>query len=507
VPRLQIKQLDKRFGQHYALKQCSLSVDQGEVHALVGENGAGKSTLIKIVTGVYGFDGGQIIWNGEPVTISNPNDARKLGINVVHQDRHLIDSFTGYENLFLGLEYPTKAKGLKVNWKEMRQRAKQLQNTWGISLDLDQLVQNMRPPEKTMLEILRAVMLECQLLILDEPTASLTDQETERLFALIDSLKQKGTSILYVSHRMDEIFQISDRITVLRNGQVVGTKRTADVSKDQIIAMMTEEETTNLQLQREASENDGQLVLEVKNVATQDGKVRKADLEVRAGEIVGLFGLTGSGRTELLEAIYGLRPIQHGEVKVAEKSVRHFTPKASLQRGVVLIPEDRLGRALITSMSIRENITLPVLQRFSQRWKMAAGKERNVVVEWVKSLKIKATDVEQAVDELSGGNQQKVVFAKALIANPILFLCDEPTQAVDVMTRAEIHRLLQQQAKEQRGVLYVSSDLQEILEIADRIYVFHEGRTVAALRNQGLTAERILQICFSQEKGSEVNHG
>ena len=507
MPRLEIKQLDKKFGQHYALSQCSLSIDKGEVHALVGENGAGKSTLIKIITGVYGYENGQIIWNGNSVKIANPNDARQLGITVVHQDRHLIDSFTGYENLFLGLDYPTKAKGLKINWKEMREKAAQMQETVGISLDLDQMVQSMSPPEKTMLEILRAVMFECQLLILDEPTASLTDQETERLFDLIERLKKKGTSILYVSHRMNEIFQISDRITVLRNGHVVGTKPTAEVNKQQIIAMMTEEKPLQLQNQRRKISAKAQAALEVNHVATQDGRVKKANLIVREGEIVGLFGLAGSGRTELLEAIYGLRSIRQGEVKIVGKPVQRFSPKDSLKHGIVLIPEDRHGRALITNMSIRENITLPVLSRFSNRWKLAVKKEQAVVADWMNSMKIKATSADQVVRELSGGNQQKVVFAKSLIADPVVFLCDEPTQAVDIMTRAEIHRLLRRQTMNKRSVLYVSSDLQEILEIADRIYVFHAGQTVAELDNEGVTAEQILQICFSQDKGSESSHG
>lgn len=503
---LAVKNLDKKFGNHYALSKVSLSIAPGEVHALVGENGAGKSTFIKIITGVYALDGGGVYWQGQQVDISNPKVARAVGINVVHQDRYLIHSFTGYENLYLGLNYPKRSFGLGVDWSKMKHRAEQLRGELGIKLDLHKTAMQMSPPERTLLEIMRAMMLDCRLLILDEPTATLTDQESELLFDLIEKLTAKGTAILYVSHRMDEILRISKRITVFRNGKVADSVLTADTDKDAIIGMMTQNQVRQSDSQQSIASEAGAIVLQLKDVSTVDGRVKKANLTVREGEMVGIFGLAGSGRTELMEAIYGSRKMKGGDVQVLRKTVRKFSPHHSLEQGVVLIPEDRRSDALVMNMTIRENMTLPVLRQFSSSVKIATKKEKSAVSKWMDFMKVKATSSEQTVQELSGGNQQKVVFAKALLSKPILFLCDEPTQAVDVMTRAEIHRLLKERTNDSCAVLYVSSDLQEILDIADRIYVFHDGETVAELVNQGVTAEQILKICYSQGKDRERVH-
>ncbi|QMV41354.1 sugar ABC transporter ATP-binding protein [Cohnella cholangitidis] len=502
---LRVEGLDKVFGQHYALSGVGFEIEPGEVHALVGENGAGKSTFIKIMTGVYGLDAGTIEWKGEKVDIPDPGASRRLGINVVHQDRHLVPSFTGYENLFLGLDYPTNKSRVGVNWTRMKQRAEQLKNDFGVEIDLYKTADKMSPPEKTMLEILRAMMLECQLLILDEPTASLTDQEAERLFALIGRLTAQGTGILYVSHRMDEIFRLSDRITVFRNGQRIATVDTEATDKDSLIRLMSNAEVKKSE-KRTGKTSAGEKVLELTGLSTKDGKVKNTSLNVSKGEIVGIFGLAGAGRTELLETIYGLREPAGGSIEVAGRKVKAPTPKRSLENGVVLIPEERKRDALVLGMSIRENMTLPVLKRFSGLLKLRARTERSEVNSWMRELNVKAAGSEQSVGQLSGGNQQKVVFAKALLSNPVLFLCDEPTQAVDVMTREEIHRLLKAQADKGCGVLFVSSDLQEVLDISDRLYVLHDSRIVAELDNEGVTPEQVLGYCYSQGKGSE-HHG
>jgi ribose transport system ATP-binding protein len=503
---LEVRDLDKKFGMHYALSRISLEINQGEVHALVGENGAGKSTFIKTITGVYPPDGGHIFWKGKREEISNPKAARELGINVVHQDRHLIPAFTGLENLFLGSEYPKKKLGLGIFWREMRQKAEKLKEELGIQLNLNKKASEMSPPEKTLLEILRAMMLECQLLILDEPTASLTDQESKLLFQLIHKLASQGTAIVYVSHRMEEVFHLSDRITVFRNGQLAGTVQKSEATSEMVIRLMTNAEVKRSFIQKKSIPADTATVLEVQNLATADGKVKKASVTVRQGEVIGLFGLAGAGRTELLEAIYGLRPIKSGEIHISNRRVQTFSPRHSLDRGVVLIPEDRRSDALIMAMTIRENMTLPVLNQFSTGLKITEHKEKSKVSDWMQFMKVRATGSEQPVHELSGGNQQKVVFAKALLSQPVLFLCDEPTQAVDVMTRDEIHRLLKEQSDKQCGVLYVSSDLHEVLDIADRIYVLHEGVTIAEFSNEGTTPEQILQVCYSQRKENAL-HG
>jgi ribose transport system ATP-binding protein len=501
---LQIKQLDKRFGLHYALSSVSLDIKAGEIHALVGENGAGKSTLIKILTGIYSSDGGSIFWNGQKIKIDKPKHARKIGIQAVHQDRQLIHSFTGYENLYLGLPYPKQKFGFTISWKMIRQETEKLKKQLGITLDLEKLAADMNPSEKTMLEIMRAAMLDCRLLILDEPTAALNDEESELLFELINRLVAKGTSILYVSHRMNEILRLSHRVTVMRNGKVAGTFATREMDKEKLVQWMTDQDTITKQQMKRSMDMEKPEVLKLDKVSSGDQKVQDVSLYVKQGEIVGIFGLAGSGRTELLETIYGTRKRQYGEVILDGNVVTTLSPKKSLKRGIVLIPEDRRGDGLVLDMSVRENMTLSTIPKFSSFLGIRKRKEKTKVETWMERLQVKATSSEQPIKELSGGNQQKVVFAKALLSNPILFLCDEPTQAVDIMTREEIHRLLIKQAAKDAAVLFVSSDVQEVLDIADRIYIVHEGRTVAEFPNKDLTAEQILQVCYNQRKQSDV---
>lgn len=496
---LSIQGMSKRFGTQDALADVHMDIQPGEVHALVGENGAGKSTLIKIITGVYAPTGGRLVWEGGEVFFASPKESKAAGIHVVHQDRQLIPSFTGYENLYLGETYPSRLSGWKVKWGDIRSRGDQLKRELGIDLDLRLTAAEMTPPERTMLEIMRAMMQNCKLFILDEPTASLTDRETELLFSWIGKLRSAGKSVLYVSHRMEEIFRLSDRITVLRNGMKVDTIATADTSRETLIRMMSEHKdngTGHAARQRTDGGARGEVLLRAKGVQTSDGIVKHVDLTVHSNEIVGIFGLAGAGRTELLEAIYGTRACAAGNITIRNQSIRAPKPASSLQHGVVLIPEDRRAYGLILSMSIRENMTLPVLNRFANGWRVRHATERATAAAGMDSLQVKATGTEQTVQQLSGGNQQKVVFAKALLSEPRVFLCDEPTQAVDVMTREEIHRLLRQQAEQGRGVVFVSSDLQEVLDIADRIIVMREGRTVAELDHAGITAEEVLGLCY-----------
>jgi ribose transport system ATP-binding protein len=289
----------------YALKDIDFEIAEGEIHGLVGENGAGKSTLIKILTGVYSLDSGEIYWNGERVEIHNPRQSRGIGINVIHQDRHLIPSFNGIENIYLGLEYEKKS-GFMVDWRKMKGKVEEVISRLGMEIDLSLPASMLTPPQRTLLEIARAMMTECKLLILDEPTASLTDKEAAMLFEIIGKLKARGTSVLYVTHRMDEIFKLTSRITVFKNGQKVGTVNTADVDKDKIISMMTDNWVSE---SIDGSKKLGKTMLSVKNISSRDGIVKDASFETHAGEILGIFGLGGSGRTELLECVYGYRPV------------------------------------------------------------------------------------------------------------------------------------------------------------------------------------------------------
>lgn len=506
MPLLQVIGLDKKFGGHYALQDMSLTVEEGEVHALVGENGAGKSTFIKIVTGVYSQDSGRVIWQGQDINILNPRISRQAGINVIHQERNLVPSFSGMENLYLGLEYPRNKLFPGVNWRKMRETAEKLMCELGIKIPLDISAQNMSPAERTLLEIIRAMMLECKLLILDEPTASLTDKETEVLFQLIYKLKSKKTAIIYVSHRLEKIFKLADRITVLRNGRVAGTLQRDEVDRNRLIGLMTDGAAVNSYKRNRADFSNNPVLLEVMNLKTQDKRVKNTSFYVRQGEVVGIFGLAGAGRTELLEAIYGLRTKAGGDVKINGRKTIIKSPSDSLKNGMVLIPEDRRAHGIVMGMSIRENMTISILDSYTNAGVVMGEKEKKDVNVKMSLLKVKSAGSEQKVSELSGGNQQKVVFAKALMSKPILFLCDEPTQAVDIMTRDEIHRLLWDQAANGHGVIYVSSDLQEVLEVSDRVLVMHNGTVIAEREAEGLSPEQVLQLCYSYRKEGEVTN-
>lgn len=488
---LRTEKLSKSFNGVYALSNINFEVEAGEVHGLVGENGAGKSTLIKMLTGVYSIDEGTVFWEDQPVKIPNPSQSRTLGINVVHQDRTLIPAFDGVENAYLGREYPRK--GMQVDWKTMWETVEKTRDELGIELDLSKMAIELSPPQKTCLEIIRAMMNDCKLLILDEPTASLTDKESEILFDIIGKLKKKGTSVLYVSHRMDEIFRLTDRITVFKNGSMVSCVKTSEVDKDKLVSMMTDEWKGSDIVH---NTNFGKVLLEVQGIRTKDGVMKKGSLKVREKEILGVFGLGGSGRTELLEGIYGYRPITEGTVTIDGEQQNMLSPANSIKKGMVLISEDRRGKALVGNLSIKENVLLSCIDRYAKHGYLDEKKEKQDVSEKAEALKIRMTGLDQRIIELSGGNQQKAVFAKALMTNPKVFLCDEPTQAVDIMTRNEIHKLLREKADAGNAVVYVSSDLKEILEVADTIQLVVQGETRQLLVNENLTTTEVLSYCY-----------
>lgn len=490
---LQIQGLCQRFNQMYALRDVHLALEAGEVHALVGENGAGKSTLIKILTGVYPLQQGEIRWQGLPLRLTGPADSLAAGIQVIHQERQLVPSFTAVENIYLGLPY--EQRGPMIDRRAMKAKAQQLLSQLGLALDLERPAGELTPPEKTMVELARMMMRPCKLLILDEPTASLTDRETAVLFKTIKTLQRQGTAILYVSHRLDEIFQLTDQITALRGGQSVATVRTQDIDKGTLISLMTDALPPEEPAYRPLND---QPLLEVQDLSARDQTVREATLTVHSGEILGIFGLGGSGRTELLECIFGYRPRGGGQVTMQGQPLSKLSPHHSLDHGLVLISEERLGKALIPGMSVLDNTLLATLGDYSTGGWFAQRRARAAGEQMTEMLSIKGSP-NQPVQELSGGNQQKVVFAKALLCQPKVYLCDEPTQAVDVKTRSEIHRLLRQEAASGKGVLFVSSDLQEMLEICHRMVIMSGGRTSELLENDGLTAEAVLAVCYEKE--------
>ncbi|WP_019588698.1 sugar ABC transporter ATP-binding protein [Deinococcus apachensis] len=485
APLLTLRGLNKRFGTQAALQGVDLSLAAGEVHGLVGENGAGKSTLIKVVSGVYAPSAGELLWDGAPTHFTGPDAAQARGIRVLHQDRQLVPGFSVLENLYLGSAYPRRAWG--VDWSSMRRAALALQDEWGVRVPLDELAQHLTPTQRTMTEVLRAVLVRSRLLILDEPTASLTHHDADTLFALIHRLRKEGTAVLYVSHRLAEVLDLADHLTVLRGGQVSARFGRGEADAARLVEAMSGQATVREEgAPTRVPAPPGRPLLTVEHLATRDGRVRDVSLTVSAGEVLGVYGLAGAGRTELLEALAGLRARSGGTVRWGEGT------------RAVLIPEDRRGHGLMGHLSVRENTTLATLADHTSWGVVHRTRERQAVAGAMRALNIRASGLEQPVGELSGGNQQKVVFARALARRPNVWLCDEPTQAVDVMTRRAIHHLLRAQASEGAGVVIVTSDLGELLEVSDRALVLREGRDVAELSGGELREEAVLRACYHE---------
>jgi ABC-type sugar transport system ATPase subunit len=449
-----------------------------------------------------------------------PEESRNLGINIIFQDHVLIPAFTGIENICLGRPYPVK-NGL-IRWSEMEREAKAKAEELGIRLDLRKPVSELGPSQKKCVEIIRAMMNDCRLLILDEPTASLSDKETSLLFEIVRRLKEKGTAVLYVTHRLEEILELTDRVTVLRNGELVTTVETGQTTKQELVRLMSGNdaeagsEHPAAAGKKAGTESGADLfhgrfhgktaidchhsALAAQDIYSRDGIVRGASLTAENGRVTGLFGLCGSGRTELLECIYGYRKIKSGAVYTNGSRMERLGAPEAIRRGMAFICEDRRGKAMIPSFTVLDNMMLSSIDRYSGKGRFLHKKADGKAKEMIDALKIKCIGTEQPTCELSGGNQQKVVFAKALLTEPTIWLCDEPTQAVDVSTRHEIHRLLRAEADSGKAVIYVSSDLAEILEVADEIAVMAAGKIVKKFENSGLTQEMILACCYEAER-------
>ncbi len=531
---LEAKKLDKSFNGVYALKGLDLSLKEGEIHGLVGENGAGKSTFIKILGGVYTKNGGELTWNGAPFPADfGPVQSRELGINIIFQDHVLIPAFSALENIWLGRPYPRK--GGLIQWKEMEMAAEKKGEELGIHLDLKRSIFQMTPAQKKCVEILRAMMSDCKLMILDEPTASLSDKEANLLFSIIKNLKAKGTAVLYVTHRLEEIMALTDRVTVLRNGELVSTCDTGSTSQKELVRLMsgneegsdseayasgavisgaTASETdvsgkdtseidvsmTNSAASATANPQPGTPALSISHLSSADHIVKDASLTVHTGRITGMFGLCGSGRTEFLECIYGVRRISGGTIEINGEMIKKPTPVDSIKKGIAFICEDRRRKAMIPSFTVEENMNLSSIDHYSKKGLFSKADAVSAAKNMINALKIRCVGTSQPACELSGGNQQKVVLAKALLTSPSIWLCDEPTQAVDVATRQQIHNLLRDQAAENKAVLYVSSDLTELLEVADEIAVMASGKIRKIFPNKNLKPADILACCYEAER-------
>lgn len=501
---LEARKLDKSFNGVYALKGLDFSLKEGEIHGLVGENGAGKSTFIKILGGVYTKSSGELTWNGVPFPAEfGPVQSRELGINIIFQDHVLIPAFSALENIWLGRPYPRK-NGL-IQWKEMEKAALKKATELGICLDLKKSISQMTPAQKKCVEILRAMMSDCKLMILDEPTASLSDKEANLLFSIIKNLKANGTAVLYVTHRLEEIMALTDRVTVLRNGELVSTCDTGSTSQKELVRLMSGNEkengsAVNILASATANIHSGTPALTISHLSSADHIVKDASITVHTGRITGMFGLCGSGRTEFLECIYGIRRISGGTIEISGKMVKKPSPVDSIKKGIAFICEDRRRKAMIPSFTVEENMNLSSIDHYSKKGIFSMGAAVSAANDMINALKIRCTGTSQPACELSGGNQQKVVFAKALLTFPSIWLCDEPTQAVDVATRQQIHSLLRTQASENKAVLYVSSDLTELLEVADEIAVMASGKIRKIFPNKNLKPTDILSCCYEAER-------
>jgi rhamnose transport system ATP-binding protein len=489
---LRLANISKAFGAVQALKGVSFELDEGEVHALVGENGAGKSTLIKIVTGAHTQDEGTLEVQGQKVEANNPVRARELGIAAIYQQPALFPDLTVAENIALGLE-PGGA-WRRIRWSERRARARRLLDRIGATIDPDTDVRRLTMPEQQLVEIARALGADARTLILDEPTASLSDKEVENLFRVIRELKSHGVGMIYISHRLEELPQIADRVTALRDGVFVGTRRMDEVTRADLIRLMVGRELSAVFPKTAVPLGD--VVLDVEGLRCDESGVHGVGLEVRAGEILGLAGLVGAGRTELARVLFGLTPADEGTIRLRGRPVTIDTPGRAVAMGIAYVPEDRRRHGVILEMSVAANATLAILRAIATYGLLDFNRERALAAGFVERLGIKTASVESPVGNLSGGNQQKVALARWLAAEPAVLILDEPTQGVDVGAKAEIHRLMIELAGRGLAILMISSELPEILGMSDRIAVMHGGTIVGTLDRAGATQETIMELAL-----------
>ncbi|HHW48693.1 MAG TPA: sugar ABC transporter ATP-binding protein [Clostridiaceae bacterium] len=482
--------ISKSFPGVKALDRVSFEVKEGSIHALVGENGAGKSTLIKILAGIYQPDEGTITLAGEKVRFKTPYESLCKGISVVHQELKLSEPLSIAENIFLGnLIY----KGIRVDWKSMRKKARELLDKFGMSIDVNEPVINLSVAQKQMIEICKAVNHNCRLLIMDEPSATLTEKEQKIMFETVRKLRANGITIIYISHRLEEIFDLADNVTVLRDGKCIGTVPVKDIDKRTLISMMVGRELVN-EYPKEKFEV-GETVLEVRNLCRK-GVLKNISFKVRKGELVGIAGLVGSGRTELARAILGIDKIDSGEVLLYGKPIKFSNFRAAISSGFGLVPESRKTQGLVQILSVRNNICMASMEKvLSPSGLVSKRKEKEYSNEYVKKLDISTPSIETEVQYLSGGNQQKVVVAKWLLKGSDIIFLDEPTRGIDVGAKREIYLLINDLIRQGKVVIMISSELPEILGMSDRILVMHEGELKGELTREEATQEKILELC------------
>ncbi|MCP3032347.1 sugar ABC transporter ATP-binding protein [Halobacillus sp. A1] len=493
---VEMSEIDKSFSGNHVLQKVNFSVQPGEVHALMGENGAGKSTLVKVLTGIHPRDNGTITVKGKEVDFSHPKQAEKQGIVVIHQELNIIPHLTVTENMFLGKELSIGKTGI-LRKKDMHKQTLENLKRLGVdNIPPNETAGNLSVGKQQMIEIARAISTNAEMIIMDEPTAALTDREITSLFKVIESLRKQGVSIVYISHRMEEIFQICDRITVLRDGKSIGTEQIKETSFDAIVKMMVGRELGDRFPER--SSVIGETLLEVKDLSREE-LFEGINFQVKEGEVLGVAGLMGAGRTEIMETIFGAAKKSKGQVLLDGKPLNVTHPRDAIRAGIGFITEDRKDEGLVLNLSIRENVALTNLKTVSKNGWISSSKESVLVDDLIEKLHVRTTGREQEVKSLSGGNQQKVVIAKWLGIQPRLLILDEPTRGVDVGAKKEIYNIINQLTEQGVAIIMVSSELPEILGVSDRIMVVHEGKVTQIFNKGEADQEKIMHAATGGE--------
>jgi ABC-type sugar transport system ATPase subunit len=490
-----MKDISKNFPGVKALDNVTFEVDRGEVHALVGENGAGKSTLIKILSGVYHQDSGQILYKGAEIDIKNPSYARELGISTIYQELNLCPNLTVADNIFLGNEFSSTFVNY-IDEKKLNKECKKYLDLLEADVNSRSLVSSLSVAQQQMVEIAKALSYESEVIIMDEPTATLTLHETKKLFETIRKLKEQGRSVIYISHRLEEVFEIADTLTVLKDGKLVGTKPLKDLEYIDIVRMMVgrDIESKYMKTGGKKEKKVGKVLLEVRNL-TKKGVFENINFSLHASEILGFSGLVGAGRTDLMRAIFGLETIDDGNIIINGNDIKQFKgPKEAINKGIGMTSEDRKRESLFLNFNIRENVTISYLDYLSKSGYIMGSMEKKFVAQFIKQLNIKPQNIEAQVMTMSGGNQQKVAIAKWLATSPEILIMDEPTRGIDVGAKSEIYKLIRFLAEQGKGIIFISSELPEILTLSDRIMVMNKGKIVGQFLNEEATEEKIMEL-------------
>ena len=486
---LEMKHICKSFPGVKALQDVSFQLRAGEVHALLGENGAGKSTLMKVLGGIYIAEEGEIYIDGKKVEIDGVRAAQSNGIAIIHQELVLVPYMTVAENIFLGREH---GKGRFVNHESMAREAQALLDQYQMNINAETLIKDLTIAQQQMVEIVKAISFNSKILVMDEPTSSISDKEVGFLFETMRTLTKKGVGIVYISHKMSELEEICDRVTVMRDGTYVGTKEVKDTSKDELVAMMVGRELTNYYTRDFVSSNE--VVLKCENIS--DGKMaRGASFEVRKGEIIGFAGLVGAGRSEVMKCIFGLTKNSTGDIYMDGKKIQIHSPIDAVKYGIALVPENRKSEGLYKVQSVRFNSTIQVLKDFIKGIRVNLNKEEQITQKYIDMMSTKTPSQEQVIGNLSGGNQQKVMIGRWLATNPKVLILDEPTRGVDVGAKSEIYAIMNELAKQGMAIIMISSELPEILNMSDRIYVMRDGKVRGCFNHsEGVTQEDIMRL-------------